>query len=142
MLCFEKLVADSGAERADEARLVAERHRQAVENHHFAGRERLPSGGLTVSVGVSSFPADGQDELDLFQRADQALFKSKSEGRNKVHISTPDQRKHIRQPIHSKLMYRPWGSDEYRDFKCGLVKNISLGGLSCRTNQPVKLPLI
>jgi len=39
---------------------------------------------MTISIGVASFPGDAQVKRDLVARADQALYKAKSAGRNKV----------------------------------------------------------
>jgi diguanylate cyclase (GGDEF)-like protein len=45
------------------------------------GDERRP---LTISVGVAAFPTDAQTRRDLISRADQALYRAKSMGRNRV----------------------------------------------------------
>lgn len=39
---------------------------------------------ITISVGVATFPKDAQSKEDLISKADQALYKAKSEGRNRV----------------------------------------------------------
>ena len=57
-----------------------------VENHVFKGEETQPGGKLTVSIGVASFPDDATDEVELLRLADQALYKAKEEGRNRVII--------------------------------------------------------
>ncbi len=44
----------------------------------------------TVSVGVASFPDDGQTMDALVGRADRALYKAKNSGRNKVVCYAPD----------------------------------------------------
>jgi diguanylate cyclase len=43
-----------------------------------------PVGQLTISLGVSECIADDRDEMDAVNRADHALYKAKSEGRNRV----------------------------------------------------------
>ena len=66
---------------AEEARIVAERVRVAVE------RLDVPGGRVTVSVGV----ADAVGGLeDLAVRADSALYAAKQAGRNRVHLAQPD----------------------------------------------------
>ena len=40
--------------------------------------------GITISIGVALFPAHGRDLLTLVGRADQALYRAKEEGRNRV----------------------------------------------------------
>lgn len=37
-----------------------------------------------ISVGVASFPADASDATTLFQRADEALYRAKQAGKNRV----------------------------------------------------------
>jgi diguanylate cyclase (GGDEF)-like protein len=61
--------------------VVAERVRCAVDEHAFA---LAPRGRITVSLGVATFPEDGQDPLGLLQAADHALYLAKRRGRNRV----------------------------------------------------------
>jgi PleD family two-component response regulator len=42
---------------------------------------------LTISGGIAAFPIDAQDENELLRKADQALYKAKNSGRNKVVLS-------------------------------------------------------
>ena len=65
-----------------EAALVAERVRSAIEQEHFDGEEHQPGGTLTVSVGVATL-ASGSSH-DLQERADRALYSAKASGRNRV----------------------------------------------------------
>jgi diguanylate cyclase (GGDEF)-like protein len=39
---------------------------------------------LTISGGIAAFPIDAQDENELLRKADQALYKAKNNGRNKI----------------------------------------------------------
>ncbi|MDX9872109.1 MAG: sensor domain-containing diguanylate cyclase [Clostridia bacterium] len=41
---------------------------------------------LTISIGLSYFKEEDTDYSDVVQRADQAMYKSKAEGRNKVNV--------------------------------------------------------
>jgi diguanylate cyclase (GGDEF)-like protein len=56
---------------------VSERIRQAVQ-------AQMP---VTVSIGISTFPDDGQDTDELINKADVALYKAKEQGRNRVCLS-------------------------------------------------------
>jgi diguanylate cyclase (GGDEF)-like protein len=40
---------------------------------------------LTISVGLASFPTDGQSKEDLIRIADQNLFQAKRNGKNRIH---------------------------------------------------------
>ena len=64
--------------------LVAEDIRAGMESYPFKGRESQPLGKVTVSFGVAEFPADGEDAASLIERADEALYRAKDEGRNRV----------------------------------------------------------
>ncbi|MGD9389431.1 MAG: GGDEF domain-containing protein [Thioalkalispiraceae bacterium] len=63
---------------------VAERVRQAIERHHFNhAQNRIP---VTASLGVTCLKTADSIE-NLFEKADQALYNAKQQGRNRV-IST------------------------------------------------------
>ena len=64
--------------------LVAEEIRNQVENHSFEGGDSQPLGKVTISIGVAEFPADCTDASTLLKEADEALYRAKSEGRNRV----------------------------------------------------------
>jgi diguanylate cyclase (GGDEF)-like protein len=79
---FVVILPGLGLERA---RQVAERLRMAVE-------DRLPAGGtrLTVSVGVAA-DLEGAAPWDrLLGQADEALYRAKERGRNRVELSARD----------------------------------------------------
>lgn len=57
---------------------VAEKTRMLIETSKLLGDE-MP---LTVSLGVSTYPKDGANEEELIEKADQALYYSKNNGRN------------------------------------------------------------
>ena len=61
---------------------VAERIRMSVEKHKFRAYDETIE--MTISIGVANFPENGQDMVTLIDRADQALYKAKAEGRNKA----------------------------------------------------------
>ena len=51
--------------------------------------EGAPLGPLTISAGVAAFPVDGSDADTLVQRADQALYRAKELGRDRVEVAMP-----------------------------------------------------
>ncbi len=67
-----------------EAVSVAERLRHMVEWCKFPKEENQPQGKITVSVGVSGYPEDGEDVETLLSSADVALYRAKKAGRNRV----------------------------------------------------------
>ncbi len=61
---------------------IAEVVRAAVERHAFQfGEQQLP---VTVSVGLAARVAASEDAVALFRRADEALYRAKQGGRNRV----------------------------------------------------------
>jgi diguanylate cyclase (GGDEF)-like protein len=69
------------------AALVAERIRSTIEGHAFNRSENLNI-KLTASLGCASFPEDATTKLELLELADQAMYRSKAGGKNRVfHIS-------------------------------------------------------
>jgi diguanylate cyclase (GGDEF)-like protein len=59
---------------------VAEKIRLIIDDRKLLGDE-MP---LTVSLGIATFPIDGANEEELIEKADQSLYYSKNNGRNKV----------------------------------------------------------
>jgi diguanylate cyclase (GGDEF)-like protein len=68
----------------DEAFKLADKLRRLVENYEFPNQERMPNGNVTISIGVASYPEDGNLPEQIIDRADIALYKAKNSGRNKV----------------------------------------------------------
>ncbi len=66
--------------------MVAEYIRRRVADTKFEGEQTQPGGRLTISVGVGTAPQDAQDPLELIQVTDEALYRAKDEGRNRVEV--------------------------------------------------------
>jgi diguanylate cyclase (GGDEF)-like protein len=79
----EFIVAMPGA-RGPEGLAAAERIRAAIESTKFPRCESQPLGRITISGGVAQFPVDGTIGNDLILHADQALYKAKAAGRNRI----------------------------------------------------------
>lgn len=67
---------------ATQAAIYAERACRAVEA--LGHQEGDAAVRLTVSAGVAAFPDDGTAAEQVMQRADQALFRAKHQGKNRV----------------------------------------------------------
>ncbi|GAB4378289.1 MAG: hypothetical protein Kow0042_26800 [Calditrichia bacterium] len=63
---------------------MAEKLRQIVQDTDFPRKGKFDRGELTISLGVATFPEDGENAFKLIRSADQALYKAKKSGRNKV----------------------------------------------------------
>ena len=68
----------------EEASFVAERIREAIEQHPFVSEECTPIASLSVTIGLSSLPDRASTKKDLIRTADIALYKGKASGKNKV----------------------------------------------------------
>ncbi len=68
----------------EQAQDVGERLRKTIEEHEFSFEGvRVP---ITISVGLSTKKDSDKNWNDINSRADQALYKSKNNGRNKVTV--------------------------------------------------------
>lgn len=67
------------------SRTIAERIVFEVANHIFILKNNVQI-SLTVSIGVASFIHDRDTHASLFERADNALYQSKNQGRNRVTV--------------------------------------------------------
>ncbi|MEW5705192.1 MAG: sensor domain-containing diguanylate cyclase [Actinomycetota bacterium] len=63
---------------------LAERFRQKVEEYRFPDAYSQPSGCITISAGVASYPEDSNKPLEIIDKADLALYMAKRMGRNRV----------------------------------------------------------
>ena len=63
---------------------IAERTRLDVESKGILKGYSGGEMGLTLSIGVASFPDHGDDAKSLKEMADQALYRAKEGGRNRV----------------------------------------------------------
>ncbi|MBI2286465.1 MAG: diguanylate cyclase [Nitrosomonadales bacterium] len=64
--------------------VAAENIRRAIEELRFFDEEGDTTHNVTVSIGVSSYPADTKEMNDLVKKADDALYTAKREGKNRV----------------------------------------------------------
>jgi two-component system, cell cycle response regulator len=78
----EFVVAMPGVDATHAARM-AERARRTIENTEFPIPDGAGSVSITVSIGLADLRGE-QDSTDLYRRADRALYRSKSAGRNRV----------------------------------------------------------
>ena len=86
---FVAFLSDTGA---DGAFALGEEIRAVVADLAIEHRESLVSSMITVSIGVASIvPADHTSPNELLSAADQALYKAKSGGRNRVEQSAKNQ---------------------------------------------------
>ena len=72
----------------EEAFLIIEKIRSEWDTEHeFIVNKEEINANLTFSAGISSYPADGTTAIDLLRKAEQALYRAKVNGRNRVCIA-------------------------------------------------------
>jgi len=76
---FSILLPDTDKENALQ---VAERIRKAIESKTIVAYDEALK--ETISIGISIYPIDSQKIVDLINKADKALYRSKQNGRNRV----------------------------------------------------------
>lgn len=67
-----------------EAWTVAERIRENIKASLCRKWEKFPRPGITVSIGLASFPENGRSVNELIKNADIALYKAKASGRDRT----------------------------------------------------------
>jgi diguanylate cyclase (GGDEF)-like protein len=83
----EEFVIISPELSKQDAKRMAEKLRQIVEKLELPQIKTVPTGKLTISSGVASFPEDGNTTYQLILNADKAMYKAKETGRNKVCVT-------------------------------------------------------
>jgi predicted signal transduction protein with EAL and GGDEF domain len=82
----EFAIVQAGVERVADVQRMADRLLGCLE-HPFGldGHEVI----VTASIGVAMIPMDGEDPRSLLQNADIALYRAKTEGRNRFRFFEP-----------------------------------------------------
>jgi diguanylate cyclase (GGDEF)-like protein len=80
----------------DNAYYVADRVRRTLGDTRYTGLGLPPEANITISAGIATCPRDATDLDDLLELADQALYRAKAAGRNKVVLWGADGRERVR----------------------------------------------
>ena len=91
----EFVVLLSEVTHAEDAAFTADKILAAVNRPHRIGHQDV---NVTVSVGISVYPADGADAETLLKNADLALFHAKAHGRSNHQFFEPNMSVHAAQP--------------------------------------------
>jgi diguanylate cyclase (GGDEF)-like protein len=76
---------------AEDAAAAAEKLIKAMAEPHLIAGHRLH---VTLSIGISLYPDDGQDSETVVKNADTAMYHAKKTGRNNYRMFTPDMNIH------------------------------------------------
>jgi len=63
--------------------MVAERLHESIGSHIFLADEGIKT-RLSASIGIAGFPDHAQTKEDLIRKADKAMYRAKSSGRNRI----------------------------------------------------------
>lgn len=79
--------------RSETAFVLAEEVRKSIEDAPLVIQAGDQKTGLTIhlSGGVAEYPSDGAEWIDLFRKADEALYRAKRNGRNRICLSVSTQ---------------------------------------------------
>jgi diguanylate cyclase (GGDEF)-like protein len=83
----EFVVLLSEVEAAQDAALAAEKFIKAMAEPHLIGVHRF---NVTLSIGISLYPDDGEDAEAVLTNADTAMYHAKRGGRNNYQRFTPE----------------------------------------------------
>ncbi len=107
---------------------VAERIRKKVDGSLF-GKHEIK---MTLSGGVASYPADDSDGKHLVARADEAMYRAKAKGKNRIELFSYDKRAYER--IEDKF----GGVVSFNKYKANVLgKNLSTGGFYIETTKKI-----
>jgi diguanylate cyclase (GGDEF)-like protein len=87
----EELLLLLADQDADAGAAVAERHRTALERAALPHPLNPPTGVLTFSAGVAAAQL-GESPAHVLSRADEALYRAKSSGRNQIAVAATEPR--------------------------------------------------
>jgi diguanylate cyclase (GGDEF)-like protein/PAS domain S-box-containing protein len=105
----EFVVLLSQVEHAEDAAVSARKTLRALTAPHIIDSKSLE---INVSIGVSTYPSDGQDAESLMNRADNAMYEAKKRGRNTYQF--------FRHEMHARLAER---QSLEADLRCALGRN-------------------
>jgi diguanylate cyclase (GGDEF)-like protein/PAS domain S-box-containing protein len=105
----EFVILLSQVEHAEDAAYSARKILRALAAPHMIDNKSLD---INVSIGVSTYPNDGQDAEGLMNRADDAMYEAKEHGRNNYQF--------FRHEMHARLAER---QSLEADLRCALGRN-------------------
>ena len=110
------------------AHVVADRIRRHMEERF----RRRGSPRVTLSGGVATYPEDATNAEDLLRRADEGLYRSKADGKNRITMVGAERRRHLRVPVSHPLLLRARSTR-----RAARAENVSAGGVLVSLREPV-----
>ena len=88
----EFVILLSQVEHAEDAAVSAQKILRAIASPHIIDNRSLD---ISVSIGGSTYPGDGQDAESLISQADAAMYEAKQHGRNGYQFFQSDMRTRV-----------------------------------------------
>ena len=93
---------------------------------------------ITVSGGLSTYPVDAASAYHLVQKADEALYRAKQEGKNRVLLFTTNKRRYTRLKVDIPLKLKIIGLGQIPTIDIR-SKDFSLNGILFEYHAPIDL---
>ncbi|HEY7509781.1 MAG TPA: GGDEF domain-containing protein [Vicinamibacteria bacterium] len=114
------------------AAVVADRIRRRIAEELA---RRRSAAAVTLSAGVAGYPEDAGSAEELIRRADEALYRAKADGKNRVTLAGRERRRYRRVRLRQPLTVAPEGLRARRAVMC----NLSEEGMLLSLRQPLPL---
>ncbi len=94
---------------------------------------------ISVSGGIATFPQDAVDANKLIHCADQALYRAKSEGKNRICLYSIDKRQYVRIDFAGEVQVQPLGKWVGHNQISARGKDLSLSGIMFESADPMEM---
>jgi diguanylate cyclase (GGDEF)-like protein len=94
---------------------------------------------ISVSGGIATFPQDALEAEKLIHCADQALYRAKSEGKNRVCLFSIDKRQYVRIDFFGETRIQPLGKWVRKSQISTKGRDLSLSGILFESKDPIDI---
>lgn len=94
---------------------------------------------ISISGGVATFPQDASEPNKLIQCADQALYRAKAEGKNRICLYSSDKRQYVRVDFAGQVKVQPLGKWVGQSQIFAQGKDLSLSGILFESKDPLEM---
>ena len=94
---------------------------------------------ISVSGGIATFPQDAMEANKLIQCADQALYRAKGEGKNRICLFSIDKRQYVRIDFAGEIKVQRLGKWVGQSQVFARSKDLSLSGILFESENPMEI---
>lgn len=94
---------------------------------------------ISVSGGIATFPQDAEEANKLIHCADQALYRAKGEGKNRICLYSIDKRQYVRIDFAGEVKVQRLGKWVGRSQVFAKGKDLSLSGILFESENPMEI---